>query len=70
MTADLARNGRLSFFEVLNRSLTSWPRVAILCLIVYFSLGFWTLVPMLVILSIAHGRTVGVLGGLLILAVA
>lgn len=55
LTADLARNERVSFFEVLNRSLRFWPRVAILCLIVYFSLGFWTLLPMGVILVIAAG---------------
>jgi hypothetical protein len=68
LTADLARNGRLSFFEVLNRSLLSWPRVAILCLIVYFSLGFWTVVPMLVIAFIAVGGPSPV-SALLILAV-
>jgi hypothetical protein len=56
LTADLARNGRLSFFEVLNRSLPNWPRVAVLCLIVYFSLGFWTVVPTLVIFVIAAGE--------------
>jgi hypothetical protein len=55
LTANLARNERISFFEVLNRSLRFWPRVAILCLIVYFSLAFWTLLPMAVILVIASG---------------
>ena len=68
LTADLARNGRMSFFEVLNRSLTNWSRVAILCLIVYFSLGFWMLVPMGVVVLIWMGGP-SILGGLLILAV-
>ncbi len=69
LTADLARNERISFFEVLNRSLRFWPRVAILCLIVYFSLGFWTLLPMGVILVIGSGGP-SVLAFFAILAVA
>jgi hypothetical protein len=68
LTADLARSARMSFFEVLNRSLASWPRVAILCLIVYFSFAFWTLLPMAVIVLIAMGGA-SPLSFLLILAV-
>jgi hypothetical protein len=68
LTADLARKGRMSFFEVLNRSLASWPRVALLCVIVYFSFAFWTLLPMGVILLIMMGGP-SIVGGLLILAV-
>jgi len=68
LTADLARSGRMSFFEVLNRSLASWPRVALLCLIVYLSLGFWMLVPMGVVVLIWMGGP-SILGGVLILAV-
>jgi uncharacterized protein DUF4339 len=69
LTADLARNGGMTFFEVLNRSLASWPRVAILCLIVYFSFGFWTLLPVGVILLIAMGGP-SITSLFLILAVA
>ncbi len=35
LTADLAGQSRITFFEVLNRSLKVWPRVAVLCVIVY-----------------------------------
>ena len=69
LTADLARNGRMSFFEVLNRSLASWPKVALLCVIVYFSFAFWTLLPMGVILLIMMGGPSAV-SLLLILAVS
>ncbi len=35
LTADLAGQSRITFFEVLNRALKVWPRVALLCIIVY-----------------------------------
>ena len=55
LTADLAGQSRITFFEVLNRALKVWPRVALLCLIVYLSFAFWTLLPMAVILFIGLG---------------
>lgn len=55
LTAELALGRRLRFFALLNSAVKFWPRVAVLCLLVYFSFAFWTLVPMSVIFLIALG---------------
>jgi hypothetical protein len=52
LTAELALGRRLSFFALLNSAVKFWPRVAVLCLVVYLAFVFWTLVPMGVILLI------------------
>ncbi len=68
LTADLAGQGHITFFEVLNRSLKVWPRVAVLCVVVYLAFAFWTILPMVVILFIGLGGP-SVLSFFLILAI-
>ena len=68
LTADLAAKRRMTFFDVLNRALKYWPRVALLSVIVYVSFAFWTIVPFSVVLAIAMGGQ-GFLSAFLILAV-
>ena len=53
LTAELALGRRLRFFALLNSAVKFWPRVAVLCLLVYLAFLFWTLVPMSVIFLIA-----------------
>ena len=55
MTAELALGRRLRFFALLNSAVKFWPRVAMLCLLVYLTFAFWTLIPMGGILLIALG---------------
>ena len=53
MTADLMAARPLRTFELLRRALPFWPRVALLCLFVYGSYFFWTVLPVAAILAIA-----------------
>lgn len=53
LTAELALGRRLRFFDLLNSAVKFWPRLAVLCLLVYFAFVFWTLIPMCVIFLIA-----------------
>jgi hypothetical protein len=55
LTAELALGRRLGFFDLLNSAVKFWPRVAVLCLLVYLLFFFWTLIPMCVIFLIALG---------------
>lgn len=55
LTAELALGRRLRFFDLLNKAVKFWPRVAVLCLLVYLAFAFWTLIPMGVIFLIALG---------------
>jgi hypothetical protein len=43
LTTRLAAGERIGFFTTLNTALRFWPRVASLCLFVYGSYAFWTL---------------------------
>jgi hypothetical protein len=53
VTADLMAARPLRTFELLRRALPFWPRVALLCLFVYGSYFFWTMLPVAAILAIA-----------------
>jgi hypothetical protein len=53
LTAELALGRRLRFFALLNSAVKFWPRVAVLCVLVYLAFVFWTLIPMAVIFLIA-----------------
>jgi hypothetical protein len=55
LTAELALGRRLRFFDLLNRAVKFWPRVVVLCLLVYLAFVFWTVIPMGVIVMIALG---------------
>lgn len=68
LTGELAVGRRLRFFDLLNRALRFWPRVATLCLFVYLAFAFWTLLPMGVIILMALGGP-SVLSLFLVLAV-
>ncbi len=52
LTAELAVGRRLPFFDLLNRAVKFWPRVTLLCLLVYLAFAFWTILPMGVIVLI------------------
>ncbi len=69
LTGELALGRRLRFFDLLNRAVKFWPRVAALCLFVYVSFAFWTVLPLGVVVLVAMGgpSTVSVF---LVLAVA
>ena len=69
LTAELAVGRRLQFFDLLNRAVKFWPRLALLCLYVYLAFAFWTLLPMGVIVLIALGGP-SVLSFFLVLTVA
>lgn len=55
LTNELSEKRSLGFFPLLNESVKYWPRVAMLCVFVYFSYFFWTAVPFGLIFSIALG---------------
>ncbi len=69
LTAELAVGRRLPFFDLLNRAVKFWPRVAVLCLFVYLAFAFWTVLPMGVVILIALGGP-STLSLFLVLAVA
>lgn len=69
LTGELALGRRLHFFDLLNRAVKFWPRVAVLCLYVYLAFTFWTVLPMGVILLIGLGGP-SPLSFFLVLAVA
>lgn len=52
-TADVMAACPLRTFELLRRAMLFWPRVAPLCLFVYGSYFFWTVLPVAAILAIA-----------------
>ena len=53
VTADLMAGHPVRPSELFRRTLTFWPRVALLCLVVYGSYFFWTILPVAAILAIA-----------------
>ena len=55
LTAELSAGRRIGFFPLLNEAVKYWPRVALLCVFVYFSYFFWTAFPVGVIFAIALG---------------
>jgi hypothetical protein len=57
-TADLAAGRTIQLRDVFQRACAIWPRVAKLCLAVYGAYIFWTIVPVLAILSLAAAATI------------
>src|SRR6266487_3052314 len=53
LTADLAAGHSVKMFSLLQNALKFWPRVAVLCILVYGAYFFWTVLPVGVILMIA-----------------
>jgi hypothetical protein len=53
LTAELNAGRRPGFFPLLNEAVKSWPRVALLCVFVYGSYIFWTVLPVVIILAVA-----------------
>jgi len=53
LTADLAAGHSVKMFSLLQNALKLWPRVAVLCILVYGAYFFWTVLPVGVILMIA-----------------
>ncbi|MFL6514640.1 MAG: DUF4339 domain-containing protein [Chthoniobacterales bacterium] len=53
LTAAFAAGERIGFFATLNEAVKYWPRVALVWLFVLVCYVFWTLMPILVIASIA-----------------
>ena len=52
-TEDLAAGRTVRFRDLLRRTINFWPRLAKLCLFVYGSYVFWTILPLLAILTFA-----------------
>jgi hypothetical protein len=55
LTAELNAGRSPGFFPVLNQALKFWLRVAVLCVFVYGSYLFWTILPIGLILILAVG---------------
>jgi hypothetical protein len=53
LTAAFAAGERIGFFATLNEAVKYWPRVAFVWMFVLLCYGFWTLMPVAVILTIA-----------------
>src|SRR5439155_12958156 len=53
LTAELAAGRSVKMFSLLQNALKFWPRVAMLCILVYGAYLFWTVLPVGVILMIA-----------------
>lgn len=54
--AEIAAGRPFRFSEVLRRAISFWPRIAKLCLVVYASYVFWTLIPVLAIIALVSGE--------------
>lgn len=52
LTADLEAGHRAGFFAVLNEAIRFWMRIALLCIFVYGSYIFWTLLPLSLMLVV------------------
>ena len=60
LTAEIFAGRAVRFFSILSEAVQFWPRVAVLCLFVYGSYVFWTIVPVVLVLTIAtSGRSPG-----------
>src|SRR4051812_5167328 len=57
-TAEIASGRSVRFGDLLRRTINFWPRIARLCLFVYGSYIFWTLLPLLVIATFAAAANV------------
>nr|MBA2622361.1 DUF4339 domain-containing protein [Chthoniobacterales bacterium] len=57
-TAELAGGRRIALGEILRRAVDHWPRLAKLSVVVYGSYIFWTLLPVLLILTLASAPSV------------
>ena len=55
LSARLSRGRSAGFFPMLNEAVRFWPRVAVLCVFVYGSYLFWTVLPIGVIIMITLG---------------
>jgi hypothetical protein len=55
LSAELAVGRRIGFFELLNRAVKFWPRMALLCLFVYGTYFFWTVLLLGLIVMIISG---------------
>ncbi|MEP6937373.1 MAG: DUF4339 domain-containing protein [Chthoniobacterales bacterium] len=49
---EISAGRTITLRETLQRAISFWPRVMKLCLIVYLSFAFWTIIPFLAILSL------------------
>ena len=69
-TADLAAGKTIRLLDILNRAVRIWPATAKLCLFVYGAYAFWTVIPVLAILSLAIGApsVLSILVALVVLA--
>ena len=68
-TADLTAGRAITLRDLFHRACALWPRLAKLCLAVYGAYIFWTIVPVLAILSLAAAATIfSLLLALLVLA--
>ncbi len=56
-TAEITAGRRIRLREILRRAVSFWPRLARLCVIVYSSYLFWTLIPVLAIVALVSGET-------------
>jgi hypothetical protein len=60
LTTEIYAGRRPGFFPIISQAVRFWPRVALLCIFVYGSYVFWTILPVVVILMIAaNGRSLG-----------
>jgi hypothetical protein len=68
-TAEFAARRKIGLRAILQRAVNFWPRVALLCLIVYGSYFLWSVIPVLAIFSLISAQTspLSALLGLLIL---
>ena len=57
-TAEIGNGRRANLRETLRRAVNFWPRIARLCLFVYGSYLFWTVLPLLVIVTVAASPTI------------
>jgi len=55
LTAELAAGRKARILSLLREALKFWPRVAILCVLVYGAYFFWTLLPLGIVLMLASG---------------
>ncbi|MFN2507630.1 MAG: GYF domain-containing protein [Chthoniobacterales bacterium] len=68
--AELAARRRIRLGDVLRRAVAYWPRVARLCVFVYGTFLFWTVLPLLAVLALAGAPiAISVPLGLLALAI-
>ncbi|MFL6568357.1 MAG: DUF4339 domain-containing protein [Chthoniobacterales bacterium] len=57
-TVEIAAGRKPSLREALRQTTSIWPRIARLCLVVYGSFIFWTLLPLMLILSVVANPSI------------